>query len=98
MVSVKQGDKLPITFTVNHNLTAAIIRLIVRHLTRDGAFEVLPHTVTDAANGVVVHNLDGTWGVGRHFIELEITQGSEIRTAPTKDTYVIRVTPDLDAH
>lgn len=98
MVAIKQGDKFPITFTVNHDLTGATTRLIARHLSRTGVFELLPHTVTDPTTGTVTHNLDGAWGIGRHFIELEITQAGEIRTAPTDDFYVIRVVEDLDVH
>lgn len=98
MVNIKQGDNFPVTFTANHNITGATLRLIVRHLTRDGAFEVLPHTVTDAANGEVAHTLDGTWAIGRHFLELEITQAGETRTAPSTGQCVIRIDPDLDEH
>lgn len=95
---VKQGDQFPVTFTVNHDLTGATVRLLVRHLTRTGDLEELPHAVTDAATGTITHNLDGTWGLGRHFIELEIAQAGEIRTAPTDGYYVIRIEPDLDEH
>ncbi|WP_311257322.1 hypothetical protein [Microbacterium sp. WCS2018Hpa-9] len=95
---VKQGDQFPVTFTVNHDLTGATVRLLVRHLTRTGDLEELPHTVTDAATGTITHNLDGTWALGRHYIELEITQAGEIRTAPTDGYYVIRIEPDLDEH
>jgi hypothetical protein len=98
MVNIKQGDEFPITFTVNHDLTGATTRLIARHLSRTGTFELLPHEVTDPATGTVVHDLDGTWDIGRHFIELEITQAGEIRTAPTDSFYVIRIVEDLDEH
>lgn len=92
---IKHGDKLPITFTVNHDLTGTDTRLIVRHLTLDGVLEDLDHTTS---GNTVTHNLDGTWAVGRHFIELEISQAGEIRTAPTDGTYIVRVVPDLDIH
>lgn len=95
---VKQGDKFPVTFTANHDITGATVRLIVRHLTREGEFELLDHTVADAPNGVVTHTLDGTWAIGRHFLELEITQAGETRTAPTSGQCVIRIDPDLDEH
>lgn len=98
MVNVKQGDRFPVTFTVNHDLTSATTRLIVRHLSRTGVLEELDHTVTDAATGVIEHDLDGTWTLGRHYIELEITQAAEIRTAPTDGFYIIRVVEDLDNH
>ena len=96
MLKIKQGDKLPITFTVNHDLTAATIRLLVRHGERDGVLAELPHTVEDAAGGKIVHDIDGTWAIGRHYLEVEITQGAEIRTAPSDDFYLIRIVPDLD--
>lgn len=96
MVAVKQGDKFPVVFTVNHDLSGATVRLIVRHLTRTGEFELLEHAITDPVNGEVTYTLDGTWGVGRHFLELEISQGGEIRTAPTGEPYVLRVLADLD--
>lgn len=95
---VKQGDKFPVTFTVNHNITGAAVRLIVRHLAREGAFEALDHTVSDAENGVITHTLDGTWAVGKHYLELEITQSGETRTAPTTGQCVIRIDRDLDQH
>lgn len=98
MVAIKQGDQFPVVFTVNHDLTGATTRLLVRHLSRTGALEELDHTVTDAATGTITHDLDGTWGIGRHFIELEITQAGEIRTAPTDSFYTIRVVEDLDEH
>ncbi|KQQ65096.1 hypothetical protein [Microbacterium sp. Leaf320] len=98
VISIKRGDKFPVTFTVNHDLASATTRLIVRHLTRDGVFAQLAHTVTDAATGQVRYNLDGTWAIGKHYIELEITQAGEIRTAPSVDQFVIRIVEDLDTH
>lgn len=97
-MNVKQGDQFPVTFTVNHDLTGATTRLLVRHLTEKGVLEELDHTVTVAATGTVTHDLDGSWGIGRHFIELEISQAGEVRTAPTDSFYVIRVVRDLDDH
>ena len=91
---VKHGDKLPITFTVNHDLTGATTRLIVRHLTRGGILEELDHTVTGPST--ITHTLDGTWAVGRHYLELEIQQAGETRTAPTDGFFTLRVDPDLD--
>lgn len=98
MVAIKQGDQFPVTFTVNHDLTGATTRLLARHLSRTGVLEELDHTVTDADNGVVTHTLDGTWAVGKHYLELEITQAGETRTAPTNGQCVLRIDPDLDEH
>lgn len=94
--SIKQGDRFPITLTVNHDLTGAATRLIVRHITRTGQREDLLHTVTDTTQGQVEHTLDGTWEVGRHYLELEITQGGQVRTAPTNTFLVIDIARDLD--
>lgn len=95
---VKQGERFPVTLTTNHNLTGATTKLVVRHLSRDGELEELDHTVTDAAGGVVTYTLDGTWSVGRHFLELDITQGGELRTAPRNGQCIIRIDADLDEH
>lgn len=95
---VKQGDKFPVTLTVNHDISGATVRLIVRHLSREGVFKELDHTVADAENGVITHTLDGTWAVGKHYLELEITQAGETRTAPTTGQCVIRIDRDLDQH
>ena len=90
---VKQGDRFPITFTVNHDLTGAEVRLIVRHGT-NGVLEELAHTVS---GNTVTHHLDGTWKVGRHYIELRIMQDGEARTAPTNGTYVLSVVQSHDS-
>lgn len=97
-MDVKRGDKFPVTFTVNHDLTSATVRLIVRHLRLEGELEELAASVTDAPGGEVTYNLDGSWDVGRHYLELEITQAGEIRTAPSTGTFVVRVVSDLDEH
>lgn len=94
----KQGEKFPITLTTNHDLTSATTRLIVRHLSRTGLREDLEHTVTDATTGEVSYDLDGTWAVGRHYLELDIAQGGETRTAPRTGQCIIRIDADLDEH
>jgi hypothetical protein len=95
-VNVKEGDQYPAEFTVNMDLTGATTRLLVRHLTRTGDLEELDHDVTDAEAGTFTHDLDGTWAIGTHYLELEITRAGEVRTAPTDGFLIIRVTPDLD--
>lgn len=92
-MNVKHGDKFPLTFTVNRDLTGTTTRLIVRHLTREGVKEDLPHETSGAT---VTHTLDGTWERGSHYLELEITDGDEIRTAPSEGVLRIQVLPDLD--
>lgn len=93
---VKAGDMLPVTLRVNHDLSQATTRLLVRHLTGTGVLEELVHEVRDAAAGRIVVDLDGTWAPGDHFLELKIEQFGVVRTAPTTGLLVIRVVSDLD--
>lgn len=87
MNKVKFGDMHAITFTVTTeaqqpvDLTGATIRLLAR---RVGAPEavVLLATLGDGL-GEVVHQLDGTLAVGVYHIEIEVTSGQDINTAPT---------------
>ena len=91
---VKTGDRYPTYWTVPMPLTGATVRLIAKR--RGAPAVVLPSTILDAPNGVVQHILDGTLAVGDYLVELEITIGSEVVTAPT-DTYEnLRVIADLD--
>ena len=92
-MNVKHGDKFPLTFTVNRDLAGTTTRLIVRHLELGGEKEDLTHTVSGST---VTHVLDGTWARGSHYLELEITDGDEIRTAPSEGQFRIQVLPDLD--
>lgn len=94
ILTVKTGDQYPTYWQVPLDLTGSTVRLIAK---RDKApAVVLPTTVTDPANGVVEHVLTGTLPVGLYRVELEITNGSTIITAPT-DTYDnLRVITDLD--
>lgn len=97
MIEIKQGDRVPVELTVNHDLSAATVDGVVKHLTRSADAEALPVTVTDAEHGVVRFDLDGTWERGDHYLELKITQGAERRTAPGVGVFVVRITPALIA-
>lgn len=90
-ITVKRGDQHPITFNVNADLTGSTVRLLCKGRT----LTVLDTTVTDAAEGVVTHDLDGTLAVGAYLLELEITQGDTIVTAPTNGYTRLTVKPDL---
>jgi hypothetical protein len=94
VLTVKTGDRYPTTWHVPLNLTGSTVRLIAR---KDGfPAVVLPTTIVDAANGVVEHILTGTLTVGNYRVEMEVTNGTTIVTAPT-DTYEnLKVIPDLD--
>lgn len=95
MITVKQGDRVPVTLTVNHDLSAATVVLAVKHLTRSVPAVLIPVDVTDAENGVVTFDLDGTWARGVHYLELKITQGAELRTAPSEGEFEVRIVPAL---
>ena len=94
VLTVKAGDRYPTYWTVPANLTGATVRLLARRGSNPAI--VLPSTITNPVGGVVQHTLDGTLTVGNYAVELEITQGANIITAPT-DTYEnLRVIADLD--
>jgi hypothetical protein len=93
-LTVKQGDRYPTYWTVPLNLTGASVRLIARK--RLGPPVVLSTTITDPTSGQVEHVLDGTLTVGNYRVELEITRGAEIITAPTSTYENLRVIADLD--
>lgn len=93
VLTVKKGDKYATTWTVPVNLTGASVRLLARR--RGFPVIVLPTTITDPANGVVEHVLDGTLPVGKYQVELEITRGAETVTAPTDSYENLVVISDL---
>lgn len=95
-MQIKQGDQYPVEFTVNMDLTGATVRLLVRHLLKGGTLEELAHTIPDAEAGTVRYVLDGTWAVGTHYLEVEITRSGEVHTAPTYGQLVVTVVKDLD--
>ena len=94
VLTVKAGDRYPTYWHVPADLTGATVRLIARRGSNPPI--ILPSTVSNATGGIVTHTLDGTLTVGRYAVELEITQGAQVITAPT-DTYEnLRVIADLD--
>lgn len=96
MITVKHGDRVPVSLTTNHDLSAATVVLAVKHLTRSAPATLVDVEITDAATGAVSFMLDGTWARGDHYLELKITQGAERRTAPSDGTFVIRVVPAIN--
>lgn len=92
---VKQGDRYATFWRVpGFNLTGCTVRLIARRGKNPAI--VLSSTITDPATGEVRHVLDGSLDVGDYAIELEITRGVEIITAPTDSYDNLRVIADLD--
>lgn len=100
MITVKQGDRYPITYTLNMDLTGATARVIAKKV-EDASVVVLTATVTDAPGGVVTHTLTGDLDAGTYQVEVEVTSGTEIVTFPTSQTRgpnydTLVVLPDLD--
>ena len=94
VLTVKTGDRYPTYWTVPADLTGSTVRLLARRGANPPV--VLVSSIASAQGGVVQHDLDGTLTVGLYAVELEITQGAKIITAPT-DTYEnLRVIADLD--
>lgn len=96
ITTVKRGDTHPVELTVNHDLTGATLRVVIRHLTVEGVLEVISDPTVDDASAGVVSFLVDEWEPGPHYVELEIKQGAETRTSPTRGYLVIHVERDLD--
>jgi hypothetical protein len=91
-VTVKQNDKHPTTWKVNMSLVGATVRLLA---SKSGTTIPLACTITDVANGVVTHVLDGTLVPGIYRVELEVTRGAEIITFPNGGYEELKVVKDL---
>jgi hypothetical protein len=91
---VKSGDQYPTTWHVPLNLTGSTVRLVAKKPGFPAV--VLPTTIVDAANGVVEHVLTGTLAVGNYLVEMEVTNGATVVTAPTDSYENLIVIPDLD--
>lgn len=101
--TVKQGDTHSITLTVYDtvagtptplNLTGATVRLLAK-LGADALIILTASINADPATGKVHHTLTGTLEPGTYNIEVEVTQGGTITTAPTTGFATLVVTPDL---
>lgn len=93
VLTVKRGDRYQTRWTVPLNLVGASVRLIARR--KNMAPIYLDAEIFDAENGVVSHLLDGTLKVGTYQVELEITKGLDVMTAPSAAYENLRVIADL---
>lgn len=91
---VKEGDRHPISWKANMDLTGSTVRLIVEGA--DSAPTILASTVSNPTEGEVTHNLTGLLPIGRYRVELEVTTGAEIVTFPNDQYARLDVIPDLD--
>lgn len=100
---VKQGDTHSITFTVYETVGStptprdltdpvATVRVLAKKGTE--ATVVLAASV-GGDPGTVVHTLTGTLPAGTYQVEVEVTQGGAITTAPTTGYETLIVEPDL---
>lgn len=94
VLTVKAGDRYPTYWTVPMDLTGTEVRLIARRGSSPAL--TLASSITAPTTGTVRHVLDGTLSVGSYAVELEITRGEEIITAPTDSYENLRVIADLD--
>jgi hypothetical protein len=95
VMTVKQGDTKPRVWTVNMDLTGSTVRLLAREQANLDPIE-LEAAVTDAAAGEVTWTPDGTLNAVRHWVEVEVTQGGTIVTAPSDGYATLRVIADID--
>lgn len=101
MLIVKRSDRYQIQFQISDangfvDLSAATVRLLARHRPTGGAAAVLVSVITSPLTGVVSHTLDGTMDTpGVWDLEVEITDGADITTAPTAGVVSLRVIADL---
>lgn len=93
-VTVKHGDVYPIQFTANADLTSCTVRLLARMIGGDVTI-TLDCTVSDAAGGVVTHNLTGALTVGTYRVEVEASSGGEVFTFPSDGYEILQVMEDL---
>lgn len=97
VLTIKRGDRHPITLTIGTDITGADdVRLIVR--SRNGGDVIdLDCAVSDPLTGTITHTLDGTLDASHAWdVEVEVTTGPIVRTAPTEQHGRIIVSPDLD--
>lgn len=92
-MNVKLGDKYPISWRVNMDLTGATARVLTKD--EHGTAGVLSAVVTDAQGGVVTHALDGTIPAGVYTVEVEVSRAGQVITFPGDGYGVLTVLPDL---
>ena len=92
-ITIKQHDKVRTTWTVpGMDFTGATTRLLARRV--NAPVIELAHTVISA--DTVEHITDGTLPVANYRVELEISRGDEVITAPTTHYENLTVITDLD--
>lgn len=99
--TIRTGDTHKLTFTVSSpsgvvNISGATARLMLRKIGGDGTTLVLSASATDAAAGVVTHQLDGTLAVGIYLMEIELTVNGEIITIPSDGAAKLIVENTID--
>lgn len=88
MITVAFGDKYPVTYTANMDLTGATVELTAQMGTTT---RTLAQTITNPTGGVVTHVLDGTLGRGSWNITLKVTSGPNVISFPTGTTELLVV-------
>lgn len=99
---VKQHDTVTMTLTVKDGTGAPInlstgspsVKVIATNRNTQVA-TILSSTISDAANGKVQHTFNGTLEPATYDIEVEVTQGGVVATAPTGGYGSFTVIQDL---
>lgn len=92
-MNVKMGDKYPISWRVNMDLSGATVRVLTKD--EHGVARILSAVITDAPGGVVAHTLDGTIPAGVYTVEVEVSRAGQVVTFPGYGYGVLTVLPDL---
>lgn len=94
VLTVKRGDKYEVKLSIHNapmDLTTGVAKVHVAPSVGGTAF-VFAATI---ANGIVTWPMDGSLAVGRYKLEVEVTIGLWIVTAPSDGLEELVVIPDL---
>lgn len=94
-LTIKRNDKHAVELTIVSpptNLNGGTVRILVTPSAEGGTAQEFSGTIS---NNVVTWTLDGTLEAGNYRLEVEVTVGSFIVTAPSDGTMSLVVLPDL---
>lgn len=95
-LTVKRGDKHDVRLTIGNppmDLTGGAVAVHVKPSSGAAAAQVFPATI-DGEN-VVTWSMDGTIAVGKYKLEVQVTLGGFIVTAPSDGNMQLVVLQDL---
>lgn len=96
-LTIKRGDKHVVELRITTpptNLATGVVKVFV---TPSIGGTVQPFNATIDANNVVSWQLDGSLAVGKYRLEVQVTVGSQIVTAPSDGWMELIVLQDLSS-